>query len=258
MLSILPIELVIAIGVFLGLSILVGTLVIVIVANRAEPDHSGWRPWSVYFFGMSFVSVFLTLFGTFAIVLGLVQLIGTHSASGFVFPSSVSTHPIGDAVARVIVLSGLITLVASVLLATHICRGLALPEWRRGEQGPINRVAQSYVGAVCFVALVIAAAAFVSAGYQLFRVIAPGVSELSGPRVGAVRVLVASLYLLIASIVVAILHAQMPPGRFFRFAGAPSSASGATSHALGLITACKEWRGEGSKGIATGGASNLD
>jgi hypothetical protein len=47
MLSILPIELVIAIGVFLGLSILVGTLVIVIVANRAEPDHSGWRPWSV-------------------------------------------------------------------------------------------------------------------------------------------------------------------------------------------------------------------
>src|SRR3984957_4632899 len=226
MLSIVPITLVLAIGVFVGLSIVIGTLIIVIVANRAEPDRSGWRPWSVYFFGMSFVAVFVTLFGTFAIILGLVQLIGTHQVSSFGFPSSPSVHPIGDAVTRVIVLSGLITLVAAALLATHIRRALALPEWRRGEHGPINRVAQSYVGAVCFVSLVVAATAFVSAGYQLFRVIAPGVFELSGPRVGAVRVLLASLYLMIASVVVAILHAQMPPGGFFKFAGARSKGSG--------------------------------
>ena len=177
-LSIVPAALIIAIGAFLAFSIAVGTLVIVIVANRAEPDRSGWRPWSVYFFGMSFISVFVTLFGTFAIVLGLVQLIGTHPGSGLGFPSSVAAHPIGDAVTRVVVMSALITVAGAVLLATHIRRGLALPEWRRGEHGPINRVAQSYVGAVCFVSLVIAASAFVSAGYQLFRVIAPGIFEI--------------------------------------------------------------------------------
>ena len=109
-------------------------------------------------------------------------------------------HPIGDAVARVVVLSGLVTLVGAVLFATHIRRGLSLPEWRRGENGPVNRVAQSYVAAVCFVCLIVAAIAFVSAGYQLFRIVAPGVFDLSGPRVGAVRVLLASLYLMFASI----------------------------------------------------------
>jgi hypothetical protein len=225
-LSIVPAALIIAIGAFLAFSIAVGTLVIVIVANRAEPDRSGWRPWSVYFFGMSFISVFVTLFGTFAIVLGLVQLIGTHPGSGLGFPSSVAAHPIGDAVTRVVVMSALITVAGAVLLATHIRRGLALPEWRRGEHGPINRVAQSYVGAVCFVSLVIAASAFVSAGYQLFRVIAPGIFELSGPRVDAVRVLLASLYLMIASIFVAVMHAQIPPGGFFKFAGVRSGRGG--------------------------------
>ena|ERR1700722_13974578 len=213
-LTIIPLVLILAIGAFLAASILVGVLIIVVVANRAEPDRSGWRPWSVYFFGMSFVSVFVTLFGTFAIVLGLVQLIGSHQTSSFGFTPS--AHPIGDAVTRVVVLSGLVTLVGAVLFAMHIRRGLSLPEWRRGENGPVNRVAQSYVAAVCFACLIIAAIAFVSAGYQLFRVIAPGVFALSGPRVGAVRVLLASLYLMFASIVVAILHSQIPPGGIFR------------------------------------------
>lgn len=213
-LSIIPLVLILAIGAFLAASILVGALVIVVVANRAEPDPSGWRPWSVYFFGMSFVSVFVTLFGTFAIILGLVQLIGTHQLSSFGF--SPSAHPIGDAVTRVVALSGLVTLVGAVIFATHIRRGLSLPEWRRGENGPVSRVVQSYVAAVCFVCLIVAAVAFVSAGYQLFRIIAPAVFDLSGPRVGAVRVLLASLYLMFASIVVAILHSQMPPGGIFK------------------------------------------
>jgi hypothetical protein len=227
-LSIVPVALLIAVGAFPAFSIAVGTLVIVIVivANRAEPDRSGWRPWSVYFFGMSFISAFVTLFGTFAIILGVVQLIGTHPGSGLGFPSSVAVHPIGDAVTRVVVMSALITVAGAVLLATHLRRGLALPEWRRGEHGPINRVAQSYVAAVCFISLVLAAIAFVSAGYQLSRAIAPGVFELSGPRVDTVRVLLASLYLLIASIFVAVMHAQMPPGGFFKFAGVRSGQGG--------------------------------
>jgi hypothetical protein len=61
------------------------------------------------FLRMSFICFFVTLFGTFAIVLGLVQLIGSHQLSSFGFSPAV--HPIGDAVTRVVVLSGLVTLV---------------------------------------------------------------------------------------------------------------------------------------------------
>ena len=95
-LSIIPVALVIAVIVFLGLSMVVGILIIVVVANRAEPDSTGRRPLAVYFFGMSFIAVFLTLFGTYAIVLGLVQLIGSHAQTGF----PTSTAPDLDASRR--------------------------------------------------------------------------------------------------------------------------------------------------------------
>ena len=36
---------------------LVGLLVIIIIANRADPDPSGRRPQSVYFFAVSFVTL---------------------------------------------------------------------------------------------------------------------------------------------------------------------------------------------------------
>ena len=50
----------------------------------------------------------MVLFGSFAIVLGLVQLIGSHRVS---VPIGVE-HPVGDAVARVVVLGGIIVAVA--------------------------------------------------------------------------------------------------------------------------------------------------
>jgi hypothetical protein len=43
-LSIIPLVLILALGAFLAASILFGVLVIVVLANRAEPDRSGWRP----------------------------------------------------------------------------------------------------------------------------------------------------------------------------------------------------------------------
>ncbi len=67
-----------AVGLFFGLSAIPAVFVVIVVANRADPDPSGRRPLAVYLFGVSFFPTFVVLFGTFAMVLGLVQLMGSH------------------------------------------------------------------------------------------------------------------------------------------------------------------------------------
>jgi hypothetical protein len=134
-------------GSFLLLAIL-AILVVLVVANRADPDVTGRRPLAVYFFGVSFLALFATLFGSFAIVLGLVQLIGHHAG----FSQSSALHPVGDAVARVAIVSGIITVVALAVLVVHIRRALEVSGRADPRTGPLGRVAQSYVASVSFVA----------------------------------------------------------------------------------------------------------
>jgi hypothetical protein len=172
---------------------------------------------------MSFISVFLTLFGTYAIVLGLVQLIGTHEQTGL---QTYSLHPVGDAVARVVVISGLVVLVGAVLLRTHLRRGLALPEWKYGVYGPVGRVAQSYAAAVCFLGVLVAALAFIAVGYELSRLIAPGVFESTGPQIAVVRTVISSIYLLFAAVAVVVLHSRIPPSGFWGDVWSPHGRSG--------------------------------
>ena len=231
--SIVPAALGIAAIVFLGLAVLVGVFVIVVVANRGETDTSGQRPLSVYLFGVSFVSVFAALFAGFGIVLGLVQLIGSHGGSaaqygtltpnvsvgpnGAFAPVALApmSHPIGDAVARVVTMAALVVLVAGTLLLTHLRRGLALPEWRAGGGGPVSRVVRSYVAAVSFVAVLIASVSVVILVYQVFRILGPGVFALSGSRVDAARVLIATLYLAVAAMALVVTHMRLLPDGLF-------------------------------------------
>jgi hypothetical protein len=207
-LSIIPVALAIAVGLFFGLSGILAVFVVIVVSNRADPDPSGRRPLAVYLFAVSFFSMFVVLFGTFAIVLGLVQLIGSHPDV-----ASVAQHPVGDAVVRIVVLGGTIVLVAVLLLQNSLRRALALPELKHGVSGPISRVAQSYAASVSFAAVFIGAVALVVFVYEVFRILAPGVFELTGTRVAAARVLLAALYLAFASAVVVVAHARLlPPG----------------------------------------------
>jgi hypothetical protein len=204
--SIFPIALAVAVGLFFGLSAILAIFVVIVVANRADPDPTGRRPLAVYLFGVSFFSMFVVLFGTFAMVLGLVQLIGSHPGV-----ESVSQHPVGDAVVRIVVLGGIIVGVATVLLLTCLRRALALPEVAHRQAGPINRVAQSYAASVSFAALFIGAVALIVFLYEVFRILAPGVFELTGTRVDAARVLIAALYLAFASVGIVLAHARLLP-----------------------------------------------
>lgn len=206
-LNVLPIAALVAVGVVLGMMLFVGVFVIVVVANRAEPDPSGQRPAAVYEFGVSFLSVFIALFASFGVVAGLVQLIGSHPGV-----SSGSQHPIGDAVARIVVLTGLILLVSVTLLRVHLTRALRLQDWQDGGPGPVTRVAHSYAAAVSFVAVLIGSTSLVLFVYQVFRILGPGVFELSGSKVAAARLLLDALYLTLGSMVILAWHMRLLPG----------------------------------------------
>jgi hypothetical protein len=209
-LSIIPIAVAVAVGLFFGFSAILAVFVIIVVANRADPDPAGRRPLAVYLFGVSFFSIFVVLFGTFAMVLGLVQLIGSHPAV-----ASASKHPVGDAVVRRVVLGGIIVGVAVVLLLACLRRGLALPEVAHRQPGPISRVAQSYAASVSFAALLIGAISLIVFLYEVLRILAPGIFELSGTRVAAARVLISALYLAFASAAVVLTHTRLLPAGGF-------------------------------------------
>lgn len=205
-LSVLPTVLIAAVAVFFGLLVPVGVLVVVVVANRAEPDPSGRRPRAVYQYGVSFVAVYATLFASFAVVAGLVQLMGSHPGV-----SGPGRHPVGDAVARVVVLAVLVLAVAVALLVTHLRPALCHWDFVGAGPGPVSRVALSYQSAVSFVAVIIGAAAVVVFLYQVCRILGPGVFELSGSRVAAARVLLDALYLALASMLIVATHLRLGP-----------------------------------------------
>jgi len=73
----------------------------------------------------------------------------------------------------------------------------------------VTRVAQSYAASVSFAALVIGAVSLVVFFYEAFRILAPGVFELTGTRVAAARVLLSALYLAFASAAVLITHRRL-------------------------------------------------
>src|SRR4051794_10603649 len=149
------------VGFILLLPLIVGAIfVIIVVANRAEPDATGRRPALVYAFATSFLTLFVTLFSTTALVAWLCQLIGSHSGlpSSFAdnqFGASTFTvgghqHPLGDSVARGAVLSGLIALVAGLVFALHV-RTAARASSGLPVADPVARVRSSYLAAVSFV-----------------------------------------------------------------------------------------------------------
>ena len=208
--SIVPTAIAVVALSFLSLASVVGIFVVIVVANRADPDPTGRRPLAVYLFAVAFFSVFVVLFGTYAMVSGVVQLMGTHPGV-----AAVSRHPVGDAVTRVVVLGGLVVVVAAVLLTVSLRRGLRLPEPGPGG-GPVARVVQSYAASVSFVAVIIAAASIVVFVYQALRILAPGVFELTETRIVAARTLLSTLYLALGATAILATHARLLPDSGWR------------------------------------------
>jgi hypothetical protein len=189
-----------------GFMAIVGLFIIIVVANRADPDPSGRRPQSVYYFAVSFVTLVGTILGSVVVFVSLIQLIGHHSSG------------IGDATARAVVLGGLIALASGILLRAHIRRGVGLV----GSEttSPSRRVAQSYVSAVAFLSMLTLLVVSILVVYLLFVLIGPGVFGSFGGRTAAWRDLLDALY--VGAVTAFVLRAHqnlVSPG--LRLFGAP-------------------------------------
>jgi hypothetical protein len=189
-----------AIALFSGLFIV---LVIVIVANRAEPDPRGMRPYTVYLFGVSFVTLQLTFAGSVLITTALFSLIAPHYS------------PMGKAVAREVVIGALFVVIAGSVWVLHLRRGI---ETANGDSGPVQpnaRVMKSYAGVVGFIYLLQLIFSFGIAIYLLLALIAPGVfGSLGASRSGTLALLLDIVYIMVASAIVLMIHANLGPSVF--------------------------------------------
>jgi hypothetical protein len=186
-------------GIFAGLaaiSLVVLVFIIIVVANRAEPDPRGLRPQSVYLFGMSFVTLMVTYTGTTLVVTSLLSFIGSHSS------------PIADGVARTVVIGGILVLIGGGALAFHGRKGIGNARGDGTPDGPNARILHTYASVVTFVFTVTLLVTFGVAVYILFQLVGPGIFG-GGNRTGSLRTLLDLVYVMLASGFVIMQHAKL-------------------------------------------------
>ncbi len=176
---------------------LIGVFVIIVVANRADPDPSGRRPQSVYFFAVSFVTLAIAILSSALVVGGVVVAIGHTS------------NAVSNAAGRAILVGALATFVSEFVLFTHLRRGLQLARIDSEPPGPSRRVGQSYVSSVAFVAVMSLLVLFVFVVYLIFAVVSPATFGSFGGRTDTARVLVVAIYLWVAAGVVLATHRNL-------------------------------------------------
>jgi hypothetical protein len=179
--------------------------IIIIVANRAEPDVRGVRPFSVYLFGMSFVTLLLTYGGLTIIVTALLSFIGSHSA------------PIADSVGRECVVGGLLLVIGGGTMSYHVRKGLMAARGDGAVDGPNARVRHSYIGAVSFVFVLLAMVSLGFVIYLICQLAGPGIFGLEGgDRTATLRVLLDFVYVLVASVGIVWVHWRWSPSGLLR------------------------------------------
>ena len=180
----------------------------------------------MYFFAVSFVTLVSTILGSMVVVFSVVDLVGRHSPG------------IGNAIARAVVIGGLIALLSGSLLWIHLRRGVALvgPD----AASPSRRVAQSYVSAVAFLSVLILLAVTIFAIYLRLRAGRARVFGSFGGRTPALRILIDTVYVGLVAGTVLLTHRNLvTPGlQFFGKTNGSEQAAARTRgrHASGEAT----------------------
>jgi hypothetical protein len=189
------------VAIFIALfSLVLLVPIILIVANRAEPDPRGQRSHSVYLFGMSFVTLQLTFAGSVVIVTSIFSVIAPHF------------EPLTNSIARSIVIGGLLVVLFGAVLLLHLGRGIEIARGDGEVSGPNLRVMQSYAGVVGFIYLLQLIVALAVGIYLVFALIAPGVfGSLGSSRSGTVAMLLDLLYIMLASGYILMAHSSLGP-----------------------------------------------
>jgi hypothetical protein len=192
----------------------VATYIIIVVANRADPDPSGKRPMAVYLFAGAFLTLWVAYIGAITVVTSLVGLIGKHYASGF----SLAKHPVGDAAVRGVSLGLLLLIIAGWAHEVHRRRGLEIAEGEDDPASPTKRVARSYVAVVSFVTILIMVVTSLATLYSLLGLIAPGIYQ-AGSRLSSFRAILVELFVLALTSIIFASHQALAPSSLRLFDG---------------------------------------
>lgn len=160
------------------------TYIIIVVANRAEPDPTGHRTSAIYHVGTAFVALWLEIAGVITIFVTLFGLIGNRST--ITFTSEV--HPLGDSTIRGITIGLLLSIVGGYTALTHRAKAIDLAMNDEVAASPSKRVVRSYAAVVSFISVIVVVITLLAVVWAVLGLIAPGVYQ-TGARTSDVRVL---------------------------------------------------------------------
>jgi hypothetical protein len=160
------------------------TYIIIVVANRAEPDPTGNRTSAVYHVGTAFIALWLEIAGVITIFVTLFNLIGAGSTT---YVSS-EVHPLADSTIRGITIGLLLSIVGGYTALTHRSKAIELAGSEEAEASPSMRVVRSYAAVVSFISVIVVVIASLAFVWALLGLIAPGVYQ-AGARTEDIRVL---------------------------------------------------------------------
>ncbi len=211
--------------------LLIGLIVIAIVAfasNRSDPDPEGRRPYAIYLVSITFITLFLALFSLSGTVSALTHLALPNHPEPVVFPSDDFGSPDfrlpdqNDQEIRDAVETGVVAVIALLVLALHVRRLRELENDVRTDGAAARRTYTAYLYVVCFFALLTLIGAAAAAATGLFRIIAPGTTgfgPMSVERDRGIEVLVPAATLASAALAIFTYH-----WRRAGFFGRPSRA----------------------------------
>lgn len=160
------------------------TYIIIVVANRAEPDPTGHRTSAIYHVGTAFIALWLEIVGVITIFFTLFALI--YSGNTTYFSSEV--HPLGDSTIRGITIGLLLSIVGGYTALTHRSRAIELASSDESLTSPSKRVVRSYAAVVSFISVLVVVVMTLAFVWSLLGLIAPGVYQI-GSRTHDVRTL---------------------------------------------------------------------
>jgi len=139
------------------------TYIIIVVANRADPDPTGKRTNTIYHVGTAFLTLWLEVAGAITIFATLFALIGSGSNSNITI--------------RGITIGLLLFLVGGFVSHTQRRKAVELATSDSNEASPSKRIVRSYAAVVSFISVIVMVVVVLAAVWALLGLIAPGVYE---------------------------------------------------------------------------------
>lgn len=139
------------------------TYIIIVVANRADPDPTGMRTPAIYHVGTAFLTLWLEVAGAITVLATLFASIGSSRN--------------GDSTVRGVTLGVLLLLVGGFVSHTQRQKAVSLAESDPNASGPSRRVVRSYGAVVSFISAIVLVVAALAMAWDVLSLIAPGVYD---------------------------------------------------------------------------------